>query len=183
MIRLGWGLFSVALGIAVQVSGVKGAIAEDAAWAAVTAGITLLATAWIRAGGLGTARREHRLRREVPLDRAVQRLGKEVLAFIYIRDTRAPGFDSSESTLRHPVRAARLWQALRAYEEDTVAMYRERFEPDLRSLLHELVGVYVGRNEARRLLSARTVLEVEGGARRLVEIGESVGAGRSRHAA
>jgi hypothetical protein len=183
MIRLGWGLFSVAIGIAVEVSGVKGPIAEGAAWTAVIAGITLLATAWIRASGLASARGERRQRREVPLDRVVERLGREMLAFIYVRDTRAPGFDSSESTLRHPVRAARIWQALRAYEEDTVAMCRERFESDLRSLLHELIGVHVGRNEARRLLSARTVLDVEEGARRLIEISEGIGAGRTRHAA
>jgi hypothetical protein len=170
--RWGWGLFSLALGIAVEVSGVRGLLAAELAWAAVFAGLFLLWLAWWRGRPGRTTRGAARGKRSPPLDRVVTLLGRKILAFLYARDVGAPGWDSSESTLRHPVRASKVRRALRAYEQDTMSMYRQRFAPDVRRALRQLIGAHVGRNEAHDLLYPRNVHETEAVGHRLVEIGE-----------
>jgi hypothetical protein len=183
MRQAGWGLFSLALGIAFQVSGVEGLVVAVVAWTAVLVGVALLALSWLRHRGRRHSLSAKTRRREPPLERSLERLGREIIAFIYTRDVDAPGWESSESTLRHPVRAARVMRELRAYEADTMVIYRQTFTTDLRRLVHAMVGVHVGRNEARDLLTARTVLEAEATAQRLIQIGQGIASRRRKRIA
>jgi hypothetical protein len=182
MRRLGWGVFSLALGIAVQVSGIEGLLAAELAWTAVVVGVVLVVLSWLRPGGRRRSASRRPGNRESRLDRSLRRLGREILVFLHAREVEAPGWDSSASTLRHPLRASRVSRALRAYEDDTMAMYREKFAPRVRDVVGRMVGDHLGRNEARTLVAARTVLEAEATGRRLIEIGEGI-TSRKRRAA
>jgi hypothetical protein len=177
-----WPIFSLALAIAVPVSGIKGLFAEEVCWGAVGLGLLLAITdgvlklrSLLRANRDGISARPGL---QLSLDRELQRLGQEVLAFVYSRDVRSPEWESSESTLRHPVRASRAWRAVREYEEDTMIIYRRRFALEVKSLIGEIIGTHIGQNEARALGSPRTVLQVEETASRLIEIGRMAGARR-----
>jgi hypothetical protein len=183
MRQAGWGLFSLALGIAFQVSGVQGLIVAGVAWTAVMVGVVLLALSWLRHRRRRRSSSAKRRRREPPLERSLELLGREILAFIYARDVDAPGWESSESTLRHPVRAARVVRELRAYEADTMIIYRRRFTAEIRRLVRAMIGVQVGRNEARDLVAARTVCEAEATGQRLIEIGEGIASRRRKRIA
>jgi len=183
MRQAGWGLFSLALGIAFQVSGVEGLVVAAVAWSAVLVGVVLLALSLLRHRRRRPSSPAKTRRREPPLERSLERLGREILAFIYARDVDAPGWESSESTLRHPVRAARIMRELRAYEADTMILYRQTFTTDVRRLAHAMVGVHVGRNEARDLVAARTVSDAEEAGQRLIEIGEGIAARRRKRIA
>lgn len=183
MRQAGWGLFSLALGIAVQVSGFEGLLVAGVAWTAVLVGVVLLVLSLLRHRGRRRSSAAKTRRREPPLERSLERLGREILAFIYARDVDAPGWESSESTLRHPVRAARVMRELRAYEADTMIIYRQTFTTDVRRLVHAMVGVHVGRNEARDLMAARTIAEAEATGQRLIEIGEGIASKRRKRIA
>jgi hypothetical protein len=183
MRKAGWGLFSLALGIAVQVSGFEGLVVAGVAWTAVVVGVVLLALSWLRHCGRRRSPTAKTRRRAPPLERSLERLGREILAFIYARDVDAPGWESSESTLRHPVRAARVMRELKAYEADTMVIYHQTFTSDVRRLVHTMVGVHVGRNEARDLVTARTIAEAEATGQRLIEIGEGIASRRQRRIA
>lgn len=168
----GWGLISVALGIAVEVSGVTGVVVAVLAWTAVGAGVILLFLPLLRQQRKPSTRPKANKPRKRPLDRELQLLGRQILAFLYLRDVEGPGWDSSESTLRHPVRASRMWRAVRAYERDTISIHRQKFSPDVRRLVRQIGPKHLGRNEARGLLYPRDVYEAEIAAQRLIEIGE-----------
>ncbi len=183
MRQAGWGLFSLALGIAFQVSGIEGPVVAAVAWTAVFVGVALLALSWLGRRGRRSPSSAKTKRREPPLERALEHLGREILAFLYARDVDAPGWESSESTLRHPVRAARVMRELRAYEADTMVIYHQTFTADLRRLVHATVGVQVGRNEARALVAARNVPEAEVTGQRLIQIGEKIASKRRKRIA
>lgn len=174
MRRLGWGLFSLALGIAVTVSGVHGLLPAEIAWAAVALGVGLLIAAGIHGHRVAIRPRRRKKPRPQPLDIALRRLGREILEFLHARDLDSPGWTSSETSFRQPVRAARLWRMIRAYEQDTMAVYSEQFSERVRRLVYEVVDREIGRKEAYRLIFPRDVAAAESAARRLIEIGERV---------
>ena len=175
--RLGWGLFSLALGIAVQVGGVKGEPAEGLAWGAAALGLVLLAVPTVRHLTRALSRAaSHVKRRRVPtLDKQLIYLGRGIVTFMHERGAEAPGNETAaRRTSHHPLWVLGEWQESRRYEQDTMSMYHERFGPKVKRLVREMLGKQIGQNEARALLGPTKGDHIEWIGRRLIELGEDV---------
>jgi hypothetical protein len=172
----------VALGIAVELSGIEGALAAVLAWVAVAAGIAFVLLSLVAGHPRATRRSCVKRIRPVPLDRRLVQVGNKIIRYKHERDADAPGSDGS-SLLLKPFRVTREIRESREYEQDTLSIYRERFAPRVRGLVSDLLGSEVGQHEARLLLTPTESDDIEWIGRRLVKAGEDIQRGSRRQVA
>lgn len=182
LLRFGGPLLAASLGIALEVSDVHSISVQIAAWAVVVVSVVVLVTGAVAAGQRCARRRHARRKRTSRPKRArlgaeLASLGHRIVAFKHQRDARAPRPRRMDSSIRHPVQAARARRAhvtaLAAHEDDTLALYDRRFSADVRTLVSELLTLGVlGYHEAQELLGPQTAAMIEDVGLRLVELGK-----------
>jgi hypothetical protein len=179
---IGSGLIAMTLGIAVESSGLRGTAVEIAAWCAVGLGVVLLVATGIVAmmARVGTdAARPPSGDEATEVCCELERLGSEILQFIDRRAAEAPATGpDAEAPVWHPLRVSRERRthsrAMRHYDEDTMSLFHGSFGSDLRTVVGELLQRgRIGRNEARTLVTARAVPELEPLGLRLLELGNA----------
>lgn len=174
---VGTGLISTTLGIAVQASELEGQLITVGAWSAVGCGV--LAT------GVGAAIPLFRRSAPVASAAAVPQLatrlgalGTRIIQFKHDRDAGRPATPPFRLwAIVHPLRAIHDQQAHhaseRAYDADTMSLYRSRFGVEVRAMVKELVEQEViGSNEALTLLRPANPWEVERIGNQLISLGQ-----------
>lgn len=150
-------ILSVALGTALQASGVGGPVASVAAWSVV-----VLLTVFLLFQHARTGRGEGSLS---DLALRTRRMGHSLVDFGRVRRASAP------RQMGH-----RWWfgrsHSRREYEDDTMSLFRERFGEPLLKVVDDLrrTGL-IGLAEARRLTAPSTPDAIERVGHRLIELG------------
>ncbi len=182
LLRVGAPLLAASLGIAVQVSAVRGAIIETGAWVAVAIGGFLTVMGSFVTLERCAARKRRRASGERhfgqgEFGRALLDIGDQILRFKHDQDSQAPRPTTGPESIFRPWRTSRARHeheaALGAHELDTMSLYDQRFGADVRSVISELLHRrMIGRNEAQLLLGPEDPAAIEHIALRLIELGK-----------
>lgn len=157
---------SIAVGFALQVSGLGGPVVSAIAWVVVALLVGL--AVFLRLHGSGPSTTSDTLH-------GALRLGRDMLNFIQLRRSRAPS-PSPPSRARFGFLPGRYPLADRAqteaYDAETMSLWTGRFAKRLSATVAELHRFdQIGPEEARRLIAPSSPADVEGMARRLIELG------------
>jgi hypothetical protein len=176
----GEGMFWAGLGIAIQVSGLRGELIALFAWSAVGFGAILFAfgSPGLFHGGDRLKRPKRQRSRNRSIGLQAQGLGDRIVQFKRSRDSEEPRFllppDTSPLRPRQRGHEAHLrLEALARYWHETVSLYRREHAADARALLQVLRAQGIlGEEEANRLCRPNDPQAIESVGLRLIELGD-----------